>query len=177
MKKLLLFLFLISPFISNGNINDVQSSFQNANSLYQQARYDSSIVIYNSIIDQGMVSAELYFNLGNAHYKLQQFPQAILNYERAKKLSPSDEDIRHNLSLANSNTIDNIDPIPMVFYEQWWHDLIQRTTVSAKSKLAIILFWIALFFWIAYLFLRQYAIRKTSLFIFLIRLFLVFSFL
>ena len=80
--------------------SDVADRFAEANRLYEQRDYDSAVTIYQSILDQNKVSAELYYNLGNAHFKSGDIGHAVLNYLRAKRLDPSDEDIQNNLEFA-----------------------------------------------------------------------------
>ncbi len=74
--------------------------FQMANKFYQEKDYDSAIRLYESILNQQTESASLYFNLGNAYFKRGDLGHAILNYMRARRLAPGDEDIRHNLEFA-----------------------------------------------------------------------------
>ena len=72
---------------------------QQADSAYAQEHYQQAISDYETLLKQG-VSAELYYNLGNAYYRTDQMPKAVLNYERALLLSPGDADIRFNLQMA-----------------------------------------------------------------------------
>jgi tetratricopeptide (TPR) repeat protein len=74
--------------------------FEMANKFYEDKDYASAIRMYESVLNQGLESAPLYFNLGNAYFKSGDLGHATLNYMRAKKLSPGDEDIRQNLEFA-----------------------------------------------------------------------------
>lgn len=74
--------------------------FRMANDFYAEKDYESAIRLYTSLLDRGWESAALYFNLGNAYFKSGDLGRAILYYLRAKRLDPSDEDIRHNLEFA-----------------------------------------------------------------------------
>ncbi|MEW5993502.1 MAG: tetratricopeptide repeat protein [Candidatus Zixiibacteriota bacterium] len=75
-------------------------AFEQANTLYEQKQYEQAIEVYQTVLASGVESAALYFNLGNACFKQGDLGQAILNYLRARRLDPSDEDIRHNLQFA-----------------------------------------------------------------------------
>ncbi|WP_299433723.1 tetratricopeptide repeat protein [uncultured Aquimarina sp.] len=86
--------------------------FEKANTFYNQEQYQEAIDAYKSILDNGQESAELYYNLGNANYKLSNIGSSIYYYEKALELAPKDEDILNNLAFANNATIDAIDVIP-----------------------------------------------------------------
>ncbi|MBL0073070.1 MAG: tetratricopeptide repeat protein [Bacteroidetes bacterium] len=92
-----------------------QEIFAAANKLYMDEKFDKAIEKYEQLVTMKKVSADVYFNLGNAYYKTGNFASSILNYERAQRLSPSDPDIEYNLRMANLSTIDKIEPLPRVF--------------------------------------------------------------
>ena len=90
---------------------------------YTEGDFASALQDWEEIRSAGLVSKELYYNLGNAYFKTGEIAQSILWYERAIKLDPSDADIRHNLDYARSLTQDRIDEVPEIFFEQWGHAL------------------------------------------------------
>ncbi len=92
-----------------------EETFQRAGSLYNQEKYQEAIDAYRSILDTGQESASLYYNLGNAHYKVSNIGPSIYYYEKALELAPNDEDIQNNLAFAQKATIDSIDVIPEGF--------------------------------------------------------------
>ncbi|TFG89641.1 MAG: tetratricopeptide repeat protein, partial [Syntrophobacterales bacterium] len=79
---------------------EIIDEFKMANNFYEKKDYDSAIRLYESILNQGKESDAIYFNLGNAYFKKGDLGHAILNYLKAKRLNPADEDIRHNLEFA-----------------------------------------------------------------------------
>ncbi|MGH9867757.1 MAG: tetratricopeptide repeat protein [Candidatus Polarisedimenticolia bacterium] len=81
-------------------------AFSEANELYAASRYDEAIEKYRSLVSQGVRSEAVHFNLGNALYKTNRLGPAILEYERAARLAPLDEDVQANLHLARSMTAD-----------------------------------------------------------------------
>ncbi len=125
MKKYVLQIILIVIFIFNPFVNaDVNSQMQKANELYKNNQYQLAIDEYNKIISQGYEGASLYYNLGNAHYRLGNVGFAILYYEKALKLSPSDEDAKHNLAIAKLNIKDKVDELPQFFIFNIWEGLL-----------------------------------------------------
>ncbi len=83
---------------------DVKAEFEEGNKFYEQRDFESAIRIYESIVHDGAESATLYYNLGNAYFKSGDIGHAVLNYLRAERLDPSDEDIQHNLDFARRLT-------------------------------------------------------------------------
>jgi hypothetical protein len=93
--------------------------FNRGNDDYRAGRFSEAAAQYQEIINDGLVSAEVYFNLGNAYYREGKVAPAILAYERAQRLKPGDPDIVHNLRLVNLRTVDRIEPVPELFIIQW----------------------------------------------------------
>ncbi len=81
-----------------------QTAFFHANSLYAQGQYAEAVEAYEVVLQAGLASGNVYFNLGNAYFKAGQAGRAILNYERARHFLPSDPDVAANLQFARSLT-------------------------------------------------------------------------
>lgn len=77
-----------------------------ANQLYEEGHFSEAAQSYQQLVDRGIEHSNLYYNLGNAYFKLGEIGRAILNYKRAAQLNPRDADIRSNLELARSQTTD-----------------------------------------------------------------------
>lgn len=130
-------LFLLFGIKSNAQQTQLLDS---AAQYYSNNSFEKAISTYEDILDNGFESAELYYNLGNAYYKSNQIPYAILNYERAKKLSSSDDDIEFNLRLANTHTVDKIEILPEFFLSSWWDKLVQLLSSNHWAIISIISF-------------------------------------
>ena len=83
--------------------------FDNGNDLYNQGRYLEAIESYSDIIKDGKHSSELYYNMGNSYYKLNDIANSIFYYEKALLLNPKSEKITNNLSFAQNMLIDKIE--------------------------------------------------------------------
>ena len=86
---------------------------------YSEGRWQEAVDAWTSISDSGLESVELYYNMGNAFFKQGDVASAVLNYERALKLDPSDEDVRFNLEHARTFLSDKIDIVPEFFLKTW----------------------------------------------------------
>ena len=100
-------LLAILSFIFFGN-SFAQSSFEKANSAYENEQYEIAIQNYMETLSNGERSADLYYNLGNAYFKTNELGEAIWAYEQAQKLNPSDKDIQFNLQFCNDLTVDKL---------------------------------------------------------------------
>ncbi len=99
---------------------DAKPVLDSANRAYLKGEFSHASNLYEAILQNGYESADLYFNLGNAYYKQNKIADAILNFERAKKLSPKDEDINFNLAVASRQTVDKIEAVNTISVKGWW---------------------------------------------------------
>lgn len=138
------FLILILFFCGSAFAAEIDLRFENANQLYRSGGYEKAAKIYEEILAQGYESPELYYNLGNCYYKSNNVPAAILQFERARKLKPQDEDIVHNLTLANLRTEDRIEPIPDLFFINWWRKWTELASADQWAIIGLVSLWLAL---------------------------------
>jgi tetratricopeptide (TPR) repeat protein len=145
MKNLVLLLLCLVFFSSLLAADRIGVLFQEANDAYQSSNYERAIALYDSIMVMGFESAALYYNLGNAHYKIGNVSSAILNYERALKLNPGHKDASFNLRLANLNVVDNIEQIPDLLLRRWGKGLLNSQTSGQWAIVFVVFLWITLF--------------------------------
>lgn len=143
--------------------DELTAIFDDANKLYLEQKYTAAIAKYESIIKNGYESGELYFNLGNAYYKSGKIQNAILNYERAKRFMPNDEDVLFNLTLANAYLIDKVEAIPELFVYEWADYLLTIVSLETMMTLMYILFVLTLVSFSIFLFARTYEQKRYSL--------------
>ena len=117
-------LLLMLPFgLQAQELSYPDSLFRSGVEAYTAGDYASALKDWQDVQATGLMSKELYYNLGNACFKDSQIAPAILWYERALRLDPSDADVRYNLEYARALTQDKIEEIPEIFFEQWGHSL------------------------------------------------------
>ena len=155
----------------------LQNIAQEAQKAYNDGQYFYAIELYDSIIQQGYGSAALYYNLGNCYFKTNQMPNAILFYEKAKKLSPADEQINFNLNLANTLITDKIDALPQLFYERWWQALYSMFFMDIWARITVTSVFLLFFSLAVYLITNTLFIKKLSFWLCLVFIIIsVFSF-
>ena len=94
----------------------ITEDFQKAISLYDQGNFPESAQIFQSLIDKGYSSPQLFYNAGCAYFKAGKKGMAIANFRRAERLSPDDDDIRTNLQFAKLFTVDKIETQPEAIF-------------------------------------------------------------
>lgn len=116
---------------TSAGIGKMEELVAQATLAYSDGDYTAAIQQYEQVIQEGYESAGLYFNLGNAHFKMNNIPAAILYYEKSSKLDPTDENTLFNLDLANTRIIDKIDPLPELFLKSWFTSI--RNLLSSNQ--------------------------------------------
>lgn len=154
--------FAFAGSISRANTDDVLSAFEEANQAYINGEYSYAAELYENILSSGVESAELFYNLGNAYFKMNQLASAILNYERASLLKPFDEQIEHNLQIARARTVDRVEQLPVIFYQRWWNKLVLIQSVDGWARTGIFSLLASLMVLIWFFFSRTPAQKKIS---------------
>jgi hypothetical protein len=122
---------------------DAPPAFRDAAMLYDQGQFEQAIARYDSLLAAGVRSANLYFNLGNAHFKAGHLGRAILNYERAHRLEPRDRDIEGNLGFVAKQS-KAYDAAAAGSWSAWLADLRDSFTVDEWTWLVAVCYWLAL---------------------------------
>ena len=142
--------------LSDDNVTKAQGD-----SAYMRNDYASAIQIYESLLTKGE-AAEIYYNLGNSYYKTDDIAKAILNYERALLLQPGNADVRANLEIARSKTIDKVVSVPDIFFVTWTKSLINCLSVDAWAKLGVAFFILLLVSFSLFFFSKQIVWTKSG---------------
>ncbi len=132
--------------------------FSKGNNLYQNGKYSGAIKQYSSIEKQGLISDDLFFNLGNCYYKLNKVAPSIYYYEKALKINPTHEDASFNLAYAKRMTIDVIEELPQTFLQRFSSTVIQKLPFETWAIIAVIASFLASILFLLYHF--SYSSKK-----------------
>lgn len=145
--RLLLIILLVLPVIELFAQESKEEKFNKAAGFYSTGKYNEALDEWMSVYNTGVRSANLDYNIGNAFFKVNNIPGAILFYERALLLKPADEDIQYNLQIAHTLVVDKFVEIPELFFIRWYNFLSLTLSTNFWAKISItsfILFLIAL---------------------------------
>ena len=112
--------------------------FKEANEAYNQGNYQKAITSYKKIESSGNVSENLYFNIANSYYKLENVAESIYYYEKALSLSPNDEEIMNNYQFAQQMRIDQIESLPKGFLTSSYEYLVQLWSVDTWAWISVL---------------------------------------
>ena len=158
-------LFLVSFFHCFGALGQEKDiTFDNANAAYNAGQFEKAVMLYKQILESGQHSAELYFNLGNSYYRLNQVGESIFYFEKAKQLEPTDEDISVNSAFAQNMTIDAIENLPESQIAQLQKNLFGIFSFSVWAGLTVVLLWIFVGLFLGYLFSKSVQLKRTFFF-------------
>ncbi|QZT37536.1 tetratricopeptide repeat protein [Halosquirtibacter xylanolyticus] len=144
MMKKLIVLTLAILFSLSLSAETLEVQFENANVLYKKGDFKEALVEYQRIKNEGYQQPDLFFNIGNSYYKLSDFTHAILYYEKALMLDPSNKNISYNLKMANQYIVDKVEPLPTVLVVKIKNNIKQLLNSTEWSYLSILLFLIFL---------------------------------
>lgn len=171
-KTIYLFLLLLMPLSAAAQeeipANDITLTAGNytkalGDSTYSNGEYEKAIDIYEKIISEKGSSVQLFYNLGNAYFRNNMLGKAILNYERALLIDPTDEDAKANLELAQSRTKDELSEQYEIFFISWFKEFTALLNVTVWTVIGIVMFVLLLLSLLLLLFSKNTGIRKISM--------------
>jgi len=153
--SLLFVLSIVLCLTSNVSAQSANELYRTASTQYKANQFEQAQASYGKIISQGYRTAEVYYNLGNCYFKLNNTGKTILNFERAHKLAPEDEDITHNLKIAQLKVVDKLIPVPQMAIVSNWNNFTTSQSSKGWGIFALSLLWLALIVFAVYLFVAR----------------------
>ncbi|WP_298779260.1 SH3 domain-containing protein [uncultured Polaribacter sp.] len=136
MKKILFLLLIIANSLSAQNTDEI---FSSANNLYKTEKFEEAVELYKKIESKGLVSLELFYNLGNSYYKLNKVGPSIYYYEKALKLDPLNEDVKNNLVFAKRLALDKIEELPKSVFQKFNQNYLQKLSYNQWAIVVVVL--------------------------------------
>jgi len=161
MKSILTFLLILISFSAQ---SQNQALFDKANDAYNEGDFNTAIENYLAILEKGQHSAELYFNLGNSYYKLNQVAPSIYYYEKALLLKPNNSEVRNNLAYAQNMTLDAIEIMPETGLSNIYKNVTSFLSFDQWGYMAVLFMMLFVLLYLGFYFLK-YASQKRIAFI------------
>lgn len=149
MKKILLLLLILAHSLSAQNADAL---FNEANDLYKNEKFEAAVEVYKKIEDKGLVSSELYYNLGNCYYKLNKVGPAIYYYEKSLQINPTNEDVKNNLVFAKRLALDTIEELPKTVFQKINQNFLQKLSYNQWAIVVVIFSFFGSLFFLLYYF-------------------------
>ena len=162
MKRIIILTALLLMSVVGTMAQTSAEHWEAGNRAYIEGNYDKAIEEYTTILNGGEYSMKLYYNLANAYFKAGAMGKAILYYNKALRIAPSQEDIRHNLALAEAQTKDRIAVIPEFFLNRWMRTMRNSMSCTAWSVLSLVWLGVMLAFGLLFLLASRIRWRKMG---------------
>ena len=156
-KQYILIFIFISLLVREAVSQDTnKDKFYQGVTYFTAGSYKEALQIWTDIYNTGYRSANLDYNIGNAYFKLNNIPSAILFYERAYLLKPADENINYNLLIARTLIVDRFQEIPELFFIKWYNFVSLFLSTNSWAKISITSFILFLLLLSLYIYSSRY---------------------
>ena len=162
MKRIIIYTTLLLVTLSVSASSVSAERWEAGHKAYIEGNYEQAIEEYKAILDGGEYSMKLYYNLANAYFKTGAIGKSILYYNKALRIAPSQEDVRHNLAIAEAQTKDRISVIPEFFLNRWLRTLRNSMSCTAWSIASLVSFALLLVFALLFLLASRIRWRKAG---------------
>jgi tetratricopeptide (TPR) repeat protein len=153
----LLILLLFTLYAGNAVSQDSGSEkFASGVNNFTSGNFKEALQVWTDIYNTGYRSANLNYNIGNAYFKLNNIPSAILFFERAYLLDPADENINYNLQIARTLIVDRFQEIPELFFVRWFNFVSLVLSTNNWAKISLVSFIVCLLLLSLYIYSSRY---------------------
>jgi tetratricopeptide (TPR) repeat protein len=175
-KRYILILVIFSVFVRYAASQDTsKDKFYQGVTYFTAGSYDKALQVWTDIYKTGFRSANLDYNIGNAYFKLNNIPSAILYYERAYLLKPGDENINYNLQVARTLNVDRFQEIPELFFIKWYNFVSLSLSTNTWAKISLFTFILFLLLLSLYIYSSRHRSKVIGFWFALLCLFLSLS--
>jgi tetratricopeptide (TPR) repeat protein len=152
LRNIAFFLFIFSISLEAVSQETGTEKFKQGVTFFTAGNYKKALQEWTEIYNTGYRSANLNYNIGNAYFKLNDIPDAILFYERAYLLNPADENINYNLQISRTLIVDRFQEIPELFFIKWYNFISLIISTNGWAKISIVSFILFLLFLSLYIY-------------------------
>ncbi len=161
MKKLII-LFVFTALSLSLLANEADRLTDSAQNCFMQSKYAEALALYDSVCQMGYSSSNLFYNIGNCYYRLNDVANSVYYFEKALLLNPSNKDAEFNLKIVNQQLKQVVEPLPIPFYDKWTNNLLNIMSSDAWTIFNIVLFVIMLAGVAIFLFMNKVSMQKIG---------------
>ncbi len=147
-------------------VESVDELFAYANNEMVQEEFRKAAELYEEILSKGYLHKNLYYNLGNAYYRMGYTGLAIWSYEKGLLLDPRDGDLKYNLAIANAGVRDRIQPPDTIFIVEWYRVVSASFSMGQWIWIGIGMFFFAALLFVFYRLLLPNSLVRVAIFLF-----------
>jgi tetratricopeptide (TPR) repeat protein len=127
---------LLSAAAPRARADLLDDAWRRGNEAYLRGDFRGAVTAYEQLDRQGLRSAHLSYNLGNAYFRQGQLGPAIWAWERALALDPDADDARYNLERARKIVARRVqDKIEGADRDPSWIRLVTELSLSTETWL------------------------------------------
>jgi hypothetical protein len=157
------FIFCIMLMIASGaSAQDVRSNFKAANKYYLSKQYEEAEKLYLLVIRKDRKNVNALYNLGNTCFHLKKYPEALLYYEKAKKLNPEDKAIQQNIAITTNKLLSKIEFSKEFFVTKWVKSKVTSRSSASWAIWMLVCLWSGVLLFVAYLRTTKSTYRKIG---------------
>ncbi len=156
LRNILIVLLISSLAHEASSQESTSEKFEKGAVYFSSGSFREALDTWMEIYNTGYRSATLNYNIGNAHFKLNNIPYSILFYERAYLLNPADEDINYNLAIARTLIVDRFQEIPDLFFVRWFDFISLVLSTNQWAKISLVTFILCLLLLALYVYSVRY---------------------
>jgi tetratricopeptide (TPR) repeat protein len=145
-------IFLALVCLTSANAQTPDAIFAKANAEYAAGHFRDAIKDYESLVKTNHWSASVFYDLGNAYFRAEDTARAILNYERALALQPSQPEAQANLRLVRDQSR------ALELPNTWTEDHLAFLTIDQYAIVAAVALWLAILIFAGLYFARRRAV-------------------
>lgn len=143
-------------------------TFDKAYEHYLANEYEEANELFLSLVEQNYVSHALYYNLASSYFKMEEYANAMLWFERAKRIQPHDENTNFNINVTKYKLEDKIEAVPELFFVSWFKTFVNMLSERYWAYLSLAFFLLVFVFTAIFLITPNFTFRKYSFYFALI---------
>lgn len=162
LNKFSLLFVLAFLFIQTQANASIDTLFEKANHAYTEKNYSEAVQHYEKLIQSGVSSENIYFNLANTYFQLNEKGKSILYYEKILKNNPKHTAAKNNLTFVNKKIEKPFETLPDLFFISFFKKITHLFHKSTWSYIALAFMWFALLAFLIYLYTKNILFKKIA---------------